>query len=359
MRYDTVIKVAQREISLTSPSYFIADIASNHDGSLSRARDLIWLAKEAGADCAKFQHFLASKIVSDHGFRSLDTQLSHQAKWGRPVYEVYQAYETNREWSNTLAQTARQADIHFMTTPYDIEAIDAFDALIPAYKVGSGDITWTEALERIASKNKPVFLATGASDMIDVERSVEAILKHGRQLILMQCNTNYTGSLENFSYVNLRVLQSFALHYPGMPLGLSDHTPGHAAVLGAVAFGARAIEKHFTDDNGREGPDHGFAINPENWRDMVDRTRELEFSLGDGVKRIEANEQETAVVQRRCLRFVAKMDAGHVIAKADLEPLRPAPRGSVPPFDLDAVVGKPLTAPKQVGDALYYSDLRP
>ena len=110
-------------------------------------------------------------------------------------------------------------------------------------------------MEAIAAQGKPVLLATGASTQEEVDRAVAAILNHTRQLCLMQCNTNYTGNLENFAYVNLNVLKSFAVQYPGMVLGLSDHTPGHAAVLGAVAFGARIIEKHFTDDNSRTGPD--------------------------------------------------------------------------------------------------------
>jgi sialic acid synthase SpsE len=357
MQYETTIRIAEREISLSAPTYFIADIASNHDGSLERAKDLIWLAKEAGADCAKFQHFLASKIVSHYGFSALKQQVGHQAQWDKPVYEVYKAYETNRAWNDVLAETAKAAGIHFMTTPYDFEAIDTFVDLMPAYKVGSGDITWTEALERIAAKGKPVLLATGAADMVDVERAVSAILKHGRQLLLMQCNTNYTGSVDNFSYVNLHVLKSFALHYPGMPLGLSDHTPGHAAVLGAVTLGARAIEKHFTDDNSRNGPDHGFAINPKNWHEMVDRTRELELALGDGVKRVERNERDTLVVQRRCLRLTMNRQAGDFLAASDLEPLRPAPAGAVHPYDQQVVLGRKLRIAKVAGDALYYSDL--
>src|SRR5262249_13384674 len=134
-------------------------------------------------------------------------------------------------------------------------------------------------------------------------------------------NTNYTGSLENFAYVNLRVIQSYALHWPGLPLGLSDHTPGHATALGAVALGARVIEKHFTDDTTRKGPDHPFSMTPATWRDMVDRTRELERALGDGVKRVEANEADTVVVQRRCLRAASSLPAGKVLAASDLEAL--------------------------------------
>ena len=103
----------------------------------------------------------------------------------------------------------------------------------------------------------------------------------------MQCNTNYTASLDNFKYIQLNVLKAYRLHYPELILGLSDHTPGHTTVLGAVAFGARMIEKHFTDDTTRDGPDHAFSMNPHTWREMVCRTRELEYALGNGIKRVE------------------------------------------------------------------------
>src|SRR5690606_6042822 len=137
---------------------------------------------------------------------------------------------------------------------------------VPAIKIGSGDITFASLVEACAATGKPILLATGAADMADVEQAVELILARTRKLVLMQCNTNYTGSPENFAYVNLRVLHSFAARWPGMVLGFSDHTPGHSAVLGAVAYGARVVEKHFTDDNDRTGPDHAFALNPTTWR---------------------------------------------------------------------------------------------
>src|SRR5438034_359237 len=146
------------------------------------------------------------------------------------------------------------ADIEFMTTPYDIEAVRMFANIVPAYKIGSGDITFHSLLREIARQGKPVLLATGAATMEEVEEAANVILIENPALCLMQCNTNYTGSLENFGFVNLEVLHSFAARWPGMPLGFSDHTPGHSAVLGAVAFGARVVEKHFTDDNSRVGP---------------------------------------------------------------------------------------------------------
>lgn len=356
MNYKSEIFIGDREISIGAPAYFIADIASNHDGDLSRAKELIWQAKEVGADAVKFQHFLAEKIVSDYGFKHLGAQAGHQAAWKKSVFEVYKDCECNRDWNFELAETAKEAKIDFMTTPYDVDAVEALDKYIPAYKIGSGDITWTEFISYIAHKNKPVLLATGASDMQDVERAVDAVLAINKSLVLMQCNTNYTGSLENFKYINLNVLRSFAVRYPGMVLGLSDHTPGHSTVLGAIALGARVIEKHFTLDNNLIGPDHAFSMNPFTWRDMVDRSRELENALGSGDKVVEDNETVTVVLQRRCIRLKTAKKKGDVLDCDDIEILRPAPQGAVLPYMQKVIVGKKLLKDKEQGDALYLAD---
>ena len=193
--------------------------------------------------------------------------------------------------------------------------------------------------------------------MDDVERAMNAILPINKEVVLMQCNTNYTGSIENFKYINLNVLRSYQEKYPQVILGLSDHSPGHASVLGAIALGARVIEKHFTDDTTRTGPDHGFSMNPSTWKDMVMRSRELEAALGDGHKKVEDNELQTAILQQRCLRAKKPLAAGHVITLNDLEALRPAATGAYKPFHLNEVIGKKLKISIDLGDALMFTDI--
>lgn len=356
MKYNSVLQINGKEISIGAPVYFIADIASNHDGDIEKAKNLIFLAKEAGADAVKFQHFLADKIVSDYGFKHLGKQAGHQASWKKSVYEVYKECECNRDWNLELAETAKKANIDFMTTPYDVAAVELLDEYIPAYKIGSGDISWTDFIEIIAKRNKPVMLATGAADMADVERAVDAILKYNKDIVLMQCNTNYTGSLENFKYINLNVLKSYAVRYPNMVLGLSDHTPGHSTILGAIALGARVIEKHFTSDNKLVGPDHAFSMNPFTWREMIDRARELEHALGSGVKIVEENERETVILQRRAVRVKRDLKKGDIILPEDIECLRPAPEGAVFPYEVNKIVGKKLIYDKENGDCLKKND---
>ncbi|USK69966.1 N-acetylneuraminate synthase family protein [Peribacillus asahii] len=357
MNYNSEISIGKRKISIHTPTYFIADIASNHDGDLSRAKELIWLSKESGADAVKFQHFKADKIVSDSGFKQLGGKSSHQANWDKSVYDVFKQYEFNRDWNLELIEEAKKAEINFFTTPYDFEAVDEINEYLPAYKIGSGDITWTEFIEYIAQKNKPTLLATGASDFRDVKRAVDSVLMYNPQIVLMQCNTNYTGSLENFKYINLNVLKTYATMYPNMVLGLSDHTPGHATVLGSIALGARVIEKHFTDNNNRVGPDHPFSMNPVTWTEMVQRSRELELALGDGIKAVEENEKETVVVQRRGIYLKNVLYKGQAITKEDIEFLRPAPDNGYSPYEIESIVGLKLNKDKLPGEALYKGEL--
>jgi N-acetylneuraminate synthase len=160
----------------------------------------------------------------------------------------------------------------------------------------------------------------------------------------MQCNTNYTGVAENLHHIHLNVLNTYRAEFPDAILGLSDHTHGNVTVLGAVAMGARVIEKHFTDDVHREGPDHHFSMTPETWRDMVDRTRDLEAALGSAEKVVAENEKETVVIQRRGLRFARPLMAGSVISADDLVALRPATPGCITPDNVDAVIGSRLLA---------------
>lgn len=351
------INIAGKGIGLGEPVYFIADIAANHDGDLERAKKLIYLAKEAGADAAKFQHFKAETIVSDAGFQSMNTGKSHQAKWGKSVFEVYDKASINQGWTPILKEYCEEVGITFLTSPYDFELVDHVNPYVPAYKIGSGDITWIEMIEYISSKGKPVILATGASTIDEVICAVNASISCNPNIVLMQCNTNYTASLENFKYIELNVLKTYREIYPEIVLGLSDHTPGHATVLGAVALGAKVIEKHFTDDINRNGPDHKFSMDPKTWRDMVDRTRELELSLGVGIKKVEENEIDTVILQRRSLRLTRDLFLGESIRESDLIALRPCPSDALSPAYKVAIIGLNLLHSMKKGEYLKWTDL--
>ena len=351
------LKIGKHLIGDDHPTYFIADIAANHDGNLERALDLIRLSAQAGANAAKFQNFRGPEIVSDYGFTHMNAQVSHQAKWKKSVTQVYNEASVPFEWTPVLKEACDQAGIDYFSSPYDFEATDMLDPFVPAYKIGSGDITWLEACLRMASKGKPVLLATGASTIGDVQRAVDALLAVNPNLILMQCNTNYTAADGNFDNINLNVLKTYHQMWPDLILGLSDHTHGHATVLGAVALGACVVEKHFTDDNYREGPDHAFAMNPQSWADMVQNTRQLERALGSGNKLVADNEKQTVVVQRRCLRAARAIRAGETFTREMIAVLRPATPGAIEPYEIDRVLG--LKAIKDItqGQELRWTQL--
>lgn len=332
-------KINKKIISENAPTYFIADIGANHDGNLARAKKLIKLCANAGADAAKFQHFKAETIVSNYGFKKLKIK-THQSKWKKDVYEVYKKASINPSWTNELKKTCKKYNIDFFTSPYDLNYVDDLNKDVCAFKIGSGDITWLEIIEKISRKKKPVIIACGASNVIDVDRAIKLIKKNNKKIVLMQCNTNYTGQQNNLEYVNLNVLDTFKKKYKNsIILGLSDHTFGHVAVLGAVAKGARVIEKHFTDNNKRIGPDHHFAMNPKTWKEMVKATRDLEKTLGDGIKKVEKNEINAKIVQQRSIRAIKLIKKGDKLKRKDLICLRPKSNQGLEPYFLSKILG--------------------
>ena len=335
-------KISSKIISKKSKTYFIADIAANHDGSLGRAKKLIRLAAKNGADAAKFQHFKAETIVNKNQFDRMP-KLSHQSAWQETVFEVYKKASINNKWNKELLNECKRNKIDYMTSPYDLNYVDQLNKYICAYKIGSGDITWKEILEKISKKNKPVIIATGASNFDEVKTAVKTVIKFNKKIILMQCNTNYTGNVENFKYINLNVLKLYKKYFKDkVILGLSDHTPGHTTVLGAIVLGARVIEKHFTDNNLRKGPDHKFSMNPNDWKKMVTESRNLENALGDGRKKIEINEKKTSLIQRRGVYASRDIKKGEILKKEMMVCLRPKLINSISPFDIDKFLGKQL-----------------
>lgn len=357
MNFSRSFTIGTRTVGEGHPTYFIADIAANHDGDLARAVALIRLAAASGADAVKFQHFEAGTIVSGRGFDDLVDVRTHQSSWKKSVVEVYGDASVPVDWTPVLAEESRRAGVDFFTTPYSMELADAVAPWVSAFKVGSGDVTWPALIRHIASKGKPVLVAVGASTLGETADAIEAAAEGTPDIALMQCNTNYTGDPDNFRHLHINVLRSFAATWPGLVLGLSDHTQGVAPILGAVALGARLVERHFTDDRRRTGPDHAFATDPAAWREMVDRTRELELALGDSLKRVADNEVQSRIVQRRAMRAARDLPAGHVLAPSDLVPLRPCPPDGIQPSQADLLAGKTLAGPLPQGGHVSWNRL--
>lgn len=389
------ISISNRPIGPAHPVYFIADIAANHCGSLSKAKELIHACKESRADAVKMQNFAAETIVSDHGFRTLQNLASHQSRWKQSVFEVYKAASIPLDWTLELKELCQQLGLHYFTSPYSLELVQAVAPHVCAFKLGSGDLTWHEEIAAMCATGKPVIMATGASSLDDVRDAMAVASRHSAPLLLMQCNTEYTAQpgesrekqLERFRHINLRVLATFAQHWPHIPLGLSDHTHGNTTVIGAVGlFQCCAVEKHFTLDNSLEGPDHAFSMTPASWLAMVKSTESLlaalpkpgsgspeerlaitesfaddpealHLAIGDGIKRVEPNESNTVVIQRRAIRTTRDLPAGHTLSPADLIVLRPCPTDALPPHQIPAVLGRSLAHPLPAGECVRPSDL--
>ena len=335
------MNIGGKQVSEINPVYFIADIGANHDGDLIRAKNLIKLAAEAGADAVKFQHFRAETIVSAQGFDDIKESLPiHQRNWKKSVFETYKEASINTDWNTHLKEYCDQNKVTFMTSPYDLQLAKDVNPLLDTFKIGSGDISWMEIVESLCQYKKNIIAATGAASIEDVRRIYQKVISYGNQLCLMQCNTNYTGNSDNLKYINLNVLKQYKKEFPKAILGLSDHTHGSTTVLGAVTLGARIIEKHFTDDNNRDGPDHKFAMNPESWFEMVKETQNLMLSLGDGFKKVESNESLTYIAQRRSIYTTKDINAGSKINKEDIIALRPNQKNSYPVEDLHNLLGK-------------------
>ncbi len=343
-------------------TYIIAEVGSNFDGNLNRAKRLADLAKELGADAYKIQNFLAPKIVSAVGFANL--QIAFQASWDKPVVEVYQQAEFPRAWLQEVSDHCGSIGIDFFSSPYDVAAVDLLEQIkVPAYKIGSGEIDNVPFLQYVAKTGKPIIMGVGASTMSEVEDAVSAVRKAGNDnIILLQCVTGYPSPIAD---ANVRAMLTLKEKF-GVLVGYSDHTIGPAqkgddpldgltVPLASVALGAVVIEKHFTDDPLRKGPDHAFAMGPDAFRKMVNGIRAIEKSLGDGIKDLAPSEKETSVIQRRGIYAAKLIQKGERIERTHLELLRPAV--GLRPAELDSVIGKKAQRNIPAGAPLQHDDV--
>jgi pseudaminic acid synthase len=351
--FPRVIKIGNRLVGAGQPSLIIADIGANFDGNLEKAKKLALAVKEAGGDVVKIQSFKSNKIVSAKGFSSMNLQGVH-GTWNKPVDQVFKEAEFPREWHEDFFAYCREIGIEVSSSPYDFEAVDLMEKLgATFYKIGSGDITWHEMLSYIAKKGKPIILATGASTLAEVDEAVSVIAQTGnRDLALLQCITNYPSKIES---ANINVLKTYEQAF-GTIVGYSDHTPGDTVVLGAIALGAKVIEKHFTLNKKDAGPDHPHSMEPEEFALMVGHIRKLEKALGDGRKKVVDEESETVIVQRRGLYAKRNIKKGESIKIGDIIELRPA-LGIAPKFK-NNIVGLHAGRDLPAGEPIKWGDLR-
>lgn len=321
-------KIGSREVGLSKPAYLIAEIGSNHDGSLERAKLMIQACAKAGADAVKFQSFTADGLYI--------SKTREGGQWKEhPVWKILKKFELPIDWIPALAACAKENKVDFMSTPFEPKAIEALEKVgSPAYKIASGDMTHTALIRQVASTGKPVLIATGTGELAEARKAVETVLAAGnRQVGVFHCVSLYP---PRYDEMNLRSVATLAREF-GCPVGLSDHTPGHDMVLGAVALGATLIEKHVTLDRALPGPDHPYALLVEEFAALVKSVRTLESALGDGVKHAVEREVPEKIGARRGLYAACAVKKGTKIETSMVKTVRPAL--GVPADEIDRLLG--------------------
>jgi len=328
------VHIENKIIGTGHPTYIIAEIGANHNGNISLAKKLIDKAAAACVDAVKFQTYKAEKLYSRHAPKFSKDDMN--------PYDLIKANELPREWHNKLAQYAKQKKLQFLSSPFDYEAVDQLDEVgVPAFKVASFELTDLELLRYIAKKKKPIILSVGMATLGEIEDALTVIRsERNDDIVLLQCTSLYPSPID---VVNLNVIQTLQVTFK-IPIGLSDHTLGIHIPIAAVAKGATVIEKHYTLDRSMKGPDHMFAVEPLELKQMVRNIRDVEKALGTGIKDRLPQEQEMYEKGRRSIIAAKNIKKGTTITRDMLVMKRPG--YGIKPKYLDIVIGR--TAKKDI-----------
>lgn len=293
--------------------FVIAEVGANHNRSLSLAMELIDAAAEAGADAVKFQIYSAESLYS--------RRTPRHSGYSKDLFSLIKEIETPRDWLPHLAERCAARGVVFFATPFDFQAVDELDQVSPIFKIASFEIVDIPLIRYCASKGKPMIISTGLATMEEIEDAYLACVAEGnRNVAFLQCASAYPASP---SIMNLRSMDTIRRAF-GTPTGLSDHTTGIHISVAAVAMGAQLIEKHFTMDRSMEGPDHPFAIEPWELKEMVKQIRDVESAMGDGRKLGPSKEEmEFYEKARRSIHAAVDIPAGSRITQDMITVKRP------------------------------------
>jgi N,N'-diacetyllegionaminate synthase len=339
-------QIGARTVGGGAPCYVIAEAGANHNRDLGLARELIDAAADTGADAVKFQTYSGASIYSSKTprFEYLDDDRSPQ--------ELLEAISLPREWQPRLAEHARERGIHFFSSPFDYDAVDQLAAVgVPAMKIASFEIVDLPLICKAAATGIPLILSTGMAVYGEVEDALGAVVAEGNDTVaLLRCASVYPSPPE---IMNLRAMDTMRRAF-GVPVGLSDHTTGISVPAGGAALGMELLEKHFTLSREMEGPDHAFALEPDELKAMVTAVREVEAALGNG--RLEGPSEDEAKemysLARRSIVAASDITAGTEITREMLTTKRPG--YGIAPKHLDVVVGRPARVDIEADDVLTW-----
>jgi N,N'-diacetyllegionaminate synthase len=324
------IEIGDRRIGDGEPAYVIAEAGLNHDGDVIQAKQLIEAAARAGADAVKFQVFRTEELCSKKS--------EH--------FSLFESLELSADDWGELAAVAADCKIPFFASVFGNDSADILERIhVPAYKIASGDLTYWSLLQYVAKKRRPVILSTGMATIGEIDDALRQIYKTGnREVVLLHCVSAYPPS---FSDLNLRAIQALKTTFH-VPVGFSDHTLRSIASVAAVATGANLIEKHFTLDTNRPGPDHKLSLGPNDFAAMIQDIRLVERSLGDGFKIATPVEEDVKKFARRSVTAKVEIPKGSIITADSIQILRPA--DGIEPRFADLVIGR--TAKRTIGQGV-------
>ena len=339
------ITIAGRRIGPDHPPYVICELSGNHNGSLERALTMIDAAADTGCDAIKIQTYTADTITLDVDRPEFRI---HGGLWdGRSLHELYREAQTPYEWHGALFERAAKRGVTLFSSPFDETAVDLLAGLdAPAYKIASFEAVDLPLIRYAAAKGKPLIISTGMANLAEIAAAREAALAGGAAgVLLLHCTSSYPATFED---ANVRTVTDMAARF-GCPIGLSDHTPGTAAAVAAVAMGACAIEKHFTLARADGGPDADFSLEPAEFSALVRDCKDAWAALGKVNYDLLGSERGN-VQFRRSLYVVAPVKAGEVLTRANVRSVRPG--NGLPPADLDKVLGRVATRDLAFGEPL-------
>lgn len=348
-----MIKLGFKDFNIGNifPAFVIAEIGVNHNGSLELAKRQIEMAKKAGADCVKFQSFRASEIVTDDAPKA-QYQLSNTSP-NESQKSMLEGLEFSEVETEKLIAFAKEIGIIFLSTPYSFnDAIMLKKLGVGFFKLASLHCGEPLFIKRVCDLGLPIVLSTGMSIEAEVDIAVKILRDSTLDFAILQCTTNYPCAL---SEVNLNVIDEFKEKYNCL-VGFSDHTQSNLAILGAIAKGAKIIEKHFTSDKNLPGPDHSCSMEPCELKNLIIEIRHLEDAMGSSKKKLQASEENNIKAMRRSLFFSRDLPKGHRLTYDDI--ILKRPYTGIPASDANKVVGKLIIADVSKDSKINWTDLQ-
>lgn len=343
----STIEINGRKIGPGHPPYIIGEMSGNHNGDINRALKLLQVAKDAGVDAVKIQTYTADTLTLDHAG---DDFLIKQGPWqGRKLYDLYEEAHTPWDWHAVIFDRAKELGLTVFSTPFDETAVDFLENLnVPAHKVASFEMMDPVLLRKVAMTGKPLIISTGMSDLADIKFAMDTVQKAGaKDIVLLHCVSGYPSDPKES---NLKTIPDLSDQF-NVLTGLSDHTPGTAVPVAAIALGAHVIEKHYTLRRADGGPDSSFSLEPDELAALVRDTKIAWEALGKvNYERTEGEKQ--SLVFRRSLYITAEMTKGEVFTFKNIRSIRPG--YGLSPKHIDEVLGKTCVCDLKAGQALIF-----